>query len=397
MQQQFDVIVVGAGPAGSMAAIHLADKGLKVAILEKGTFPRIKTCGDLVTMEGLDLLKDAGLESWMNRCRRVDDLRFISPAGDVLDVAVCNKQAEARNRIIPRETLDSKLAEAAVKRGAQLYEGCRVNNAVITDHGVKAITDRTIFNAAFILLADGSHAPVTRKMGLLNEPPDLMAARQYLSCPAVDPCGPLEFHFQKDILPGYIWLFPEGNGIVNIGAGTYTRRVRKKEVNLLSFLASSSAHDTLFGVRLKDARALGPVKFHPLRTNINGTQTHSNRCMVLGDAAGLVSPLTGEGIASGLFSGALAAQVLLRVFREGSTGSAALAEYTKTLHRRFRRDHQAAYLLRSSLRKPLLLNRFFRAMLKDEAMAHLFAMCYLDEKSPQLLLGLRNLLKIAYQ
>ena len=145
--------------------------------------------------------------------------------------------------------------------------------------------------------------------------------------------------------------------------------------------------------KFKNAQALGPLKYHPLRTNINGTQMHSDRCLVLGDAAGLVSPYTGEGIASGLFRGALAAEVLGKAFATGSFEGARLAGYTNTLKKRYEGDHRAAYRLRSILRKPGLLNHFFRAMQKSPELAQLFALCYLDEKSPQLLLRPRNLLR----
>lgn len=394
MPNLFDVLIVGAGPAGLMASIRLAKMGVKVAVFEKETFPHIKTCGDLVTREGLGLLADIGLGTWMENYRRVDVLRFSAPDGSLLDVPVADPNKPARNRILPREFLDAKLAETAVAAGVTLFDGCRVQDARVTENGVLVTAQNDTFYGDFLMLADGSHAPITRKMGLLHDDADLMAARQYLLAPGVISNGPLEFHFQGSIIPGYTWLFPEGNGQVNLGAGTYTRRVRRKEIDLFAVLEHFQRHDPVLAGRLKNAKPVGSMKAFPLRTHLGGTQTHSDRCMVLGDAAGLVSPFTGEGITSGMLSGALAANVLQKAFHAGNFQAEGVAEYTQTLHLRFLGDHQAAYTLRSTLKNPRLLNRFFRAMHRDAELARLFALTYLDEKSPQLLLHARNLWKL---
>ena len=391
-----DVIIVGAGPAGAMAALRLAKLGFSVVMLEKDVFPRIKTCGDLVTVEGLRLLQSAGLSAWMETCRRVDVLRFSAPDGNVLDIPVADPAAEARNRILPREFLDAKLAEAAVSAGAVLRDGAKVLEAVVEPaYGqVRVRTSAETITADMLLLADGSHAPVTRQLGLLKEPADLMAARQYLRCEDVDPLGPLEFHFQQQILSGYTWLFPQGSYGINLGCGTYTRRVSSKEIDLAQVLEDFKRHDPVIADRLKYAEPLGPVKAHPLRTHVGGTQTHAAHVLVLGDAAGLVSPFTGEGISSGMLSGALAARFVSDAFAAGDFSSARLAPYTQALVDRYQADHRAAYVLRSTLREPKLLNRFFCRMAADSNLAHVFADAYLDERSPRLLLHPHNLLKL---
>jgi len=392
---KFDILIVGAGPAGLIAAIRLAKAGYTVAIFEKETFPHIKTCGDLVTLEGLSLLKSVGLEHWMTGFRRVDALRFSSPDQQIIDIPVTEPGSKAHNRILPREQLDQKLAKTALKTGVKLFEGQRVQQAAIDlINGVKIFTASETYSGEILLLADGSHAPLTRKLGLLTEKPDLIAARQYLTAPEVDPAGPLEFHFQGNIIPGYTWLFPEGNGTVNLGCGTYTHRVTQKEIDLLAVIEDFKRNDPGLAQRLKNAEALGPIKAHPLRTHLGGTLTHGDRFMVLGDAAGLVSPFTGEGITSGMLSGAVAARFVNKAFEKSNFSAQQFSGYTQTLKDRFGRDHHAAYVLRSTLREPRLLNHFFKVLHQDPDFAKLFALTYLDEKSPQLLLHLRNLLKL---
>ncbi|MBN2047011.1 MAG: NAD(P)/FAD-dependent oxidoreductase [Anaerolineaceae bacterium] len=394
MSNQFQVAVIGGGPAGLVAAIRLARAGQSVALFEKKSYPRVKTCGDLVTWEGLKILSELGLADWMEGFRRVDALRFVAPDGQVLDVSVCDPSAPARNRILPREHLDTKLAEVARESGVRLMSGLRVHDLEVDAAEGAAVHARTgVIRADVVILADGSQSPVTRKMGLISGVPDLIAARQYVKMPGIADDAPLEFHFQEDILPGYVWLFPEGDGVVNVGCGTYTSRVKEKEINLQtvveSFLASNASRVSEEG----EVIPLGIVKAHLLRTRLRQTRTHGSRFLVVGDAAGLVSPFTGEGIASGMLSGAAAASVMIRAREAGDFSAEQLSLYTNLIRERFDGDHQAAYVLRRVLGAPRILNHYFRRMRANAELAELFALTYVDEKSPQLLLHPRNLLK----
>jgi len=360
-----DVLIVGAGPSGLMAAIRLAKAGFTVAIFEKETFPHIKTCGDLVTLEGLNLLKSVGLKQWLTGFRRVDTLRLSSPKEQIIDIPASDSTSEASIRIVPREHLDAKLAETAVHAGAILYQSERVFNAAIdSTKGVQVSTRSATYRGDILLLADGSHAPITRKLGLLKEPPDLMAARQYLTAPQVNPEGPLELHFQKNVIPGYTWLFPEGNGVVNLGCGTYTRYVSSKKIDLFNVIETFKRSDPILANRLINAKPLGPIKAHPLRTHLGGTLTHGDRFLVLGDAAGLISPLTGEGITSGMLSGTLAAEFISNAFAVSDFSAQQLMPYTKKLKDHFGKNRRAAQILRRAMLEPLFLNNFFKLFVK---------------------------------
>lgn len=384
-----DIVVVGAGPGGVMAAQRLVKKGVKVALLEKNKVPWLKTCGDLVTREGLEALERSDLGEWTAQFKLVDRLRFTSPDRQVLDVFLGEKPVA---RMIPRFQMDELLVKEAVRCGVNFMESTRVNGVTIADNGVQVFADGVQVAAQMVVLADGSHAPITRSLGLFKEQVDLIAIRQYLTGDS-DPDGPLEFHFQEQIIPGYTWMFPIGNGQVNAGAGTYFRRTRSNEVDLRAWLEQFKAQHPIQADRLAKMEPVGPMRGHPLHTHLGGTQTHAERVLVVGDAAGLVGPFTGEGIAAALRSGERAADTVWDALQTGDFSEARLAPYTRALEERYKADQRAARILRASLKTPALLNRFIGNLCQDEEMARTFGLVYVDELPPRLLLRPGNVLR----
>ena len=384
-----DVVVVGAGPGGAMAAQRLAQKGVQVSLLEKNTVPWLKTCGDLVTREGLEALARSGLGEWAAQFKLVDQIRFTAPNRQVLDIQLEGKPIA---RMIPRFEMDQLLVKEALSSGVDFKEGCRVRKAEVDGSGVRVIAAGLAVEAQVIILADGSHAPITRSLGLFNEQVDLIAVRQYLAGDS-DPDGPLEFHFQEHIIPGYTWMFPIGNGQVNVGAGTYFRRTHSKEVDLREWVEKFKAHHPLQADRLSKMEPLGPIRGHPLHTHLGGTQTHAERVLVVGDAAGLVGPFTGEGIAAALRSGERAADTAWEALQAGNFSAERLAPYSRALEERYKADQRAARILRGSLKTPALLNRFIGKLCRNEKMARTFGLVYLDELSPRLLLRPGNVIR----
>ena len=384
-----DVVVVGAGPGGCVAAQRLAERGVKVILIEEKQLPRLKTCGDLVTREGLDVLQRSGLQDWADRFKQVNRLRFVSPDAQVLEVPLGMAPLA---RMIPRRHLDFLLAQEAIRSGTRLMDGTRVRRAAMSAHGWQVTAGRDEVEAQVLVLADGSHAPLTRSLGLLRGRVDLIAVRQYLAGD-IDPDGPLEFHFQPNIIPGYTWMFPLGDGQINVGAGTYFQRTHSGEVDLRAVVEAFKAIHPLDAGRLAGMQPAGPVRGHPLHTDLSATQTHGERVLVVGDAAGLVGPFTGEGIAAAMRSAERAADSVWNALCAGDFSAKVFAPYTQALRQRYLADQKAARTLRSLLRLPALLNRFIRNLREDEIMARLFAEIYLDERSPRLLLKPGNILR----
>ncbi|HPH97621.1 MAG TPA: NAD(P)/FAD-dependent oxidoreductase [Anaerolineaceae bacterium] len=390
---QTDVIIIGGGPAGSVAAQRLASAGLKAVLLERAVFPRDKTCGDMVAFEGLQALERTGLAEWSAAFHPVTRLRFSAPNATTLDVAVNNRHGGVVARLIPRRLLDARLAQAAGQAGAKVMDGAKAEEVSFDDRGrprVKAGSQ--LLQAEMLLLADGSHAPITRKLGLLKGEVDLVAMQQYLAGDS-DPDGPLEFHFTQGIIPGYVWMFPMGDGHINIGAGTYTRRARG-QVNLRQALDDLRSRHPLDPARLARTEPLTPMRGHPLHTRLSITRTHSARTLVLGDAAGLISPFTGEGIAAALRSGEMAAAQTRTAFEKGDFSAAALAPYTAQLKARYQRDKQAGNFLRSLLGSAGLLNSVISKLSRNPQLGTLFGQIFMDEISPMKAFSLRTIWQV---
>ncbi len=391
---QTDVVIVGAGPAGSAAAQHLATAGVRVVLLERAAFPRDKPCGDGVAARGLAVLARIGLGEWASRFPMPEVLRFTSPDGQVLDLHPKTDDDHCYGRTIPRRLLDARLVQAAVKAGARLVERTRVRSVEWTAGSrPRVVAEGLKVGAQLVILADGSHAPVTRRLGLVQGPPELVAIRRYFAGD-IGPFGRVEIHFQLGVIPGYTWLFPMGGGHVNVGTGTFTQRIRRGVVALREVLARFVADCPITEGRLAQAEPIGPVRGHPLRTRLGGTRTHAERLLVVGDAAGLVNPLSGEGIAPALESGELAATHALAALKAGDFSARALASYSQALQTRYGADQRAARFLRLALSAPRLLNHVFRRLRRDGELALLIGYIVIGHKSPRLALRPTTLLRL---
>lgn len=386
-----DIAIVGAGPAGSLAAQRLAAAGVQVALLERATFPRDKPCGDGVSADGLAILARIGLGEWASQFLAPESLRLTLSDCQPLDV---RPQAACYGRTIPRRLLDARLAQAAVEAGARLLEGTRVRGMERANGaGLTVVADGLEVTAQLVILAEGSNAALTRKLGLAQGPPEFVAVRQYL----VGDAGPLrrlEIHFQKDIIPGYTWLFPMGEGRVNVGTGDFVRRARRSETSLREILARFVANPAATDGRLARAEPVGPVRGHPLRVRLGSTRTHSERVLVAGDAAGLINPFSGEGIAPAMESGEMAAARALAALSAGDFSARALAPYSKALKARYGADRRAARILQLAISSPRLLNRVFRRLRRDDELAMLVTYIIIGHKSPRLALRPATLLRL---
>ena len=319
---RFDAIIVGAGPAGSTAALCLARAGARVALVDRRTFPRDKACGDLVGPRGVRLLAELGVAP--AEARRVGNLMVIGPSGRrILLPALPGLDYPDHALAISRLTLDRALFEAAVAAGAypvrELFVG--LTGEPQNPTGVQLANSGELRGEA-IVGADGATSRVATAAGLVEEQHALwgFALRAYLNTPVELPHILLWEPQPWRLFPGYGWIFPTADGRANVGLGVGVgpnrSLVRQAGERFDEFCTHLQRHGLLPSTDPSGAERLGGW----LKMGMIGTMPARGSVLLAGDAAGLINPLQGEGIAQAMASGRAAATAILA---GGPTGAAA--------------------------------------------------------------------------
>ena len=314
MAQTVDLLVVGGGPAGAAAAITAAGAGLSTLVCDRAAFPRDKTCGDGLTTEALRLLERLGLDpagvaSWTE----VRDVVLRSPSGRVVELPLPADGVFAA--VAPRAGLDAALLEVAGRRGAAVRPGTAVETVRVDREGVTTgLSGGDTVRARYLVAADGVYSTVRK----LVSPPvprylgEWHAFRQYFA--GVDDPR-LWVLFERDLLPGYAWVFPLGGGRANVGFGIPRRpgvSVRPMAGLWRDLLARPSLRKVLGG-----AAPDAPHRAWPIPADLGRAPLCAGPVLFAGDAAGATDPMTGEGIAQALLTGILAAEAVAADGRGG--------------------------------------------------------------------------------
>lgn len=341
--QRADILVVGGGPAGSSAACRLARAGLDVLIVEKKRFPREKTCGDGLTPRSVRALIDLGMAEELAGWHHVRGLRAYG-AGQVLELPWPEHPVfPSYGAVVTRAELDMAIAERAKKEGVTF---CEETEAVapITDDGVltgvrvrSAGGQNRDIAAPYVVVADGSLSRFGRSLGNVRDlrHPLGMAIRGYFASPR-DRDSFIESHLdirdaQGQSLPGYGWVFPEGNGTVNIGVGLLSTFRGYKGVNT-SRLMESFCHAVPDYWQI-DPETGQSVRGGKLPMGMSVRPRVGPNWVTVGDAGGAINPFNGEGIAYAMETAEIATDVLLDAIRSGN--GTRLARYPELLDARY--------------------------------------------------------------
>ncbi len=335
--QEADVIVVGAGPAGSATACYLARAGIDVLVLEKSTFPREKVCGDGLTPRAVKALVNMGVpigeqDGWV----RNKGLRIIG-GGVRLELPWPELSSYPGYGLVrSRLDFDETLARTAQQAGARLAEGVTVTGPVLDAAGrITGVRARATgqpgekerqYLARVVVAADGNSSRLSLAMGLAkrDDRPLGVAVRTYYTSPRHDDDyleSWLDLWDGDRLLPGYGWIFGMGDGTSNVGLGLLNTSASFKNVDYRDLLRRWLAGMPAEWGYTEENRT-EPVRGAALPMGFNRTPHYTRGLLLAGDAGGMVNPFNGEGIAYAMESGELAAEVIVQALaRPDSSGA----------------------------------------------------------------------------
>ena len=343
-----DVVVVGGGPSGASCAYWLAEAGYDVLLLEKKHYPREKTCGDGLTPRSVKQLEDMGLAQALSDHHRFDGLRSIA-FGRTLEMKwPSHPDFPSYGYVVTRKDLDHMVAERAVKAGAVLWDQTEAVAPVVSSGLVRgAVVKRKAeefggaveeVRAKYVVVADGANSRFGRALGTSRrrDYPLGMAIRGYFESPLHDDPW-IESHLDirdraGNVLPGYGWIFPVGDGRVNVGIGLLSTFNQWKAVNTTHLMEAFVDYaPERWGIRPETS--CGPATGGRLPMGMSVGPHVGPTWLVTGDAGGAINPFNGEGIAYAYETGRLAAGVLAAALDSGD--GLALQEYPRLLQEQY--------------------------------------------------------------
>lgn len=338
-----DVVVVGAGPAGSAAAITLAEAGVDVLVVDRARFPRDKICGDGLTTGALRHLEELGLEldavgSW----KAAQHCWIRSPAGRTTRFSMPDGPGHYM-AVAPRRDLDSALVDLARKAGADVLDGHGVGAArELGDHVEVDVEGIGTVRARWAIAADGMWSPIRKQLGLSVERyrGEWHAFRQYVSGVGQLAARDLYISFDADLVPGYFWSFPLPDGRANIGFGIQ-RGGEHSIQDMKQLWVDLLARPHVRAVLGPDVVADGPHRAWPIPARVDSMPPTSSRTLFVGDAVAACDVMSGEGIGQALATGRRAAE---SVIGAGPDGDAARS-YARALRLELVADHRMSELL----------------------------------------------------
>ncbi|NML63895.1 geranylgeranyl reductase family protein [Hymenobacter sp. RP-2-7] len=388
-----DICILGAGPGGAIAALHLAKAGHRCLLLDRAAFPRDKICGDALSGKVLSELRHLGgplTERLAEAGRGAASwgITFAAPSGQLLRVpfkkAADIAHARPDGYVLPRLTFDNLLVEEVRRQPLiELRENCEVARTERGGLGWRLLDKQggLLAECRLLLVANGAQSSFVRQVvGRELEPAAHCAGVRayYRGVAGLDPQHFVELHFLPELLPGYLWIFPLADGGANVGLGMLSQDVAKKRLNLRQRLEELVATHPSLQARFAQAERLGPVRGWGLPLGSRRRPLSGEGYLLLGDAASLIDPFSGEGISHAMVSGRHAADWAGRALATSNVSAGFLAGYDAAVYRRLGQELRLSTAMQRLLRWPQLFNFIANRAVANPTLAETLSAMFLD-------------------
>lgn len=388
-----DICILGAGPGGATAALHLANAGHRCLLLDRATFPRDKICGDALSGKVLVELKRIS-EALPPRLAASpiqvpsSGIDFFAPNGRQLSVAFKAAATKANERpaghVAKRIDFDNFLVEEVRQRPEiDFRENVEVARTERTPEGWQLLdkAGQELATCRLLLVANGAQSEFARKVaGHVLEPDHHCAGLRtyYQGVAGMSPDNFIELHFIKDFLPGYLWVFPLPNGQANVGVGMLSKAVSAKKVNLRQRLDEMLATHPTLGPRFAQAERLGPVRGFGLPLGSKRRALSGANYLLLGDAGSLIDPFSGEGISHAMVSGRHAANWAAQAVAKSDFSPAFLKNYDDAVYNRLWQELRLSRAMQRLLNFPSLFNFVANRAANNPTLAETLSAMFMD-------------------
>lgn len=367
MSCHFDVVIVGAGPSGCTCALALRHSGLKIALIDKDSFPRTKPCGDSIpgpAFRAIDSINpDLGNE--LRSFSKGVEIRKTALIGMNGQKIIKNWNQFAYN--CKRYDFDNYLLNMVRKQSnVVLIENKKLTKVENVNDEIQCyFKDQKSFKSKLIIGCDGANSIVKRELLPKSDHNrnnnKAFAVSSYFAGVKGVVFDQNEMLYIKKYPNGYFWIFPVGNEVVNVGFGVLPNNIRQKEVRILDAFKGIIATDPIVSPRFEYAKMLDQIKGAPLPFGGKRRKISGNRFMLCGDAASLVNPLSGAGIDNAIWSGIYAADQTNKCFTASSFDSKFMLNYKHAVYRKLgfklRKDE---VIMRMAIRYPWIVATVFK-------------------------------------
>lgn len=389
-----DVAIIGAGPAGAGTSLFLSKAGIHHTIFDAAIFPRDKVCGDALSGKVVNVLRQLDPEL-INEMTLQEDrflgswgVSFIAPNGRRLDVPFKNGQGV--NNIAPgfiakRIDFDHFLFEKLDAATADIHLGTRVQDISVLEDGIDIHFKKDGKNghcfAKIVVGAEGIRSIVAKKLAKHKGDPKhyCSAVRAYYENVAgMHEKNFIELYFLKDILPGYLWVFPLPNNQANVGLGMLSANMKNKKMNLKDALTYAIETEPLLRDRFKNSKRIGEISGWGLPLGSKRRNLSGDRFLLVGDAASLIDPFSGEGIGNALVSAMAASDVLADAIEHQDFSAKLLSAYDQKVYARLWDELMLSYAMQRWGRVQWLFNLVVNKAIKNPALSEMISSMFED-------------------